>query len=191
MENNFGKKRKVNPDAKKAMRLKYKEGISLKEAWAIVKGKSKSKSVDKKTKTGKITKKSLDTMSLKKLEELAKKYKISTLKKDKTKVKKSTLLKRLKESNKIEKILMSAKSKGKSKSTKFGKIDPLEERSGNKPDYFLKRFKDTNNMYKMSTKTPIVNYTYTPEMLAAVRNGPLGRNGTSLYSYNKFGKYLN
>lgn len=37
------KKRRVNPDAKKAMRLMYSKGISLKEAWAIVKGKSKEK----------------------------------------------------------------------------------------------------------------------------------------------------
>lgn len=36
----FGKKkRKANPNAKKAMRLMYSKGISLKEAWAIVKGK--------------------------------------------------------------------------------------------------------------------------------------------------------
>lgn len=38
----FGK-RKANPDAKKAMCLMYSKGISLKEAWAIVKGKSKGK----------------------------------------------------------------------------------------------------------------------------------------------------
>ena len=46
-------------------------------------------------------------------------------------------------------------------------------------------------MFKMNMKKPIVEYRYTPEMLAAVRNDGLGRNGTSLYSYNKFGKYLN
>lgn len=48
----FGKKkkRKANPDAVKAMRLVYSKGISLKEAWAIVKGK-KGKGKDKGTKS--------------------------------------------------------------------------------------------------------------------------------------------
>ena len=52
----FGKKKKKrsNPNAKKAMRLMYSEGISLKEAWGIVKGKSKGKG--KNTKTAKTAK---------------------------------------------------------------------------------------------------------------------------------------
>jgi hypothetical protein len=50
----FGKKkRKANPNAKKAMRLMYSKGISLKEAWAIVKGKSKGKGTKGTTKTTK------------------------------------------------------------------------------------------------------------------------------------------
>lgn len=54
----FGKKkkRKANPDAVKAMRLVYSKGISLKEAWGIVKGKKgkspKGKSQSKKVKVG-------------------------------------------------------------------------------------------------------------------------------------------
>lgn len=45
LSNGFGKKRKVNPDAKKAMKLKYSENISLSEAWKRVKsgGRKKSK----------------------------------------------------------------------------------------------------------------------------------------------------
>lgn len=63
-------------------------------------------------------------MSLKKLKTLAKKYKISCFKKGtKVCVKKSTLLKRLKKSRSINKILKSAtkmKSKTSKKTSKFG-----------------------------------------------------------------------
>ena len=72
----------------------------------------------KKRKT-KLNKKMLDSMSLKKLKTIAKKYKVSCYKKGtKVCVKKSTLLKRLKKSRSINKILESASKMKKSKTTK-------------------------------------------------------------------------
>ena len=72
----------------------------------------------KKRKT-KLSKKMLDSMSLKKLKTLAKKHKISCYKKGtKVCVKKSTLLKRLKKSRSINKILESASKMKKNKTTK-------------------------------------------------------------------------
>lgn len=59
LSNSFGKKRKVNPDAKKAMKLVYSEGISLKDAWKIVKsGKTSKKSGKRKSKKSKIYRRS-------------------------------------------------------------------------------------------------------------------------------------
>lgn len=50
LQNGFGKKRKVNPDAKKAMKLMYEEKISLSEAWKRVKsGRSGSKKKSRKS----------------------------------------------------------------------------------------------------------------------------------------------
>ena len=83
----------------------------------------KSKSpVRKTTSSKKLHKKILDSMSLKKLKTLAKKYKVSCYKKGtKECVKKSTLLRRLKESRSINKILKSASAMKKRKhSTRFG-----------------------------------------------------------------------
>lgn len=72
----------------------------------------------KKRKT-KLNKKMLDSMSLKKLKTLAKKHKVSCYKKGtKVCVKKSTLLKRLKKSRSINKILESASKMKKGKTTK-------------------------------------------------------------------------
>lgn len=72
----------------------------------------------KKRKT-KLNKKMLDSMSLKKLKTIAKKYKVSCYKKGtKVCVKKSTLLKRLKKSRSINKILESASKMKKGKTTK-------------------------------------------------------------------------
>ena len=72
----------------------------------------------KKRKT-KLSKKMLDSMSLKKLKTLAKKHKVSCYKKGtKVCVKKSTLLKRLKKSRSINKILESGSNMKKSKTTK-------------------------------------------------------------------------
>lgn len=64
----------------------------------------------------KLTKKMLDSLSLEKLKKLAKKYKVSCYKKGtKVCVKKSTLLKRLKSSRSINKILLSASKMRKEK----------------------------------------------------------------------------
>ena len=79
----------------------------------------------KKRKT-KLNKKMLDSMSFKKLKTIAKKHKVSCYKKGtKVCVKKSTLLKRLKKSRSINKILESASKMKKSKThhkkkTRFG-----------------------------------------------------------------------
>lgn len=56
-DNEFGKKmRRVNANAKKAMRLAHSEGISLKEAWKRVKGQSSGrKTTRKKTTAGRKT----------------------------------------------------------------------------------------------------------------------------------------
>ena len=72
----------------------------------------------KKRKT-KLNKKMLDSMSFKKLKTIAKKHKVSCYKKGtKVCVKKSTLLKRLKKSRSINKILESASKMKKNKTTK-------------------------------------------------------------------------
>ena len=71
------------------------------------------------TQKTKMSKKMLDSMSLKKLKTLAKKHKVSCYKKGtKVCVKKSTLLKRLKKSRSINKILQSASKMKKGKTTK-------------------------------------------------------------------------
>ena len=85
----------------------------------------KRKRLSPKRKTMKLTKKSLDSLSLKKLQKLAVKYKISIFKKGakKTKqnlLKKSTLLTKMKKSRSINKILLSAHKMKYSKKTKFG-----------------------------------------------------------------------
>lgn len=78
----------------------------------------KSRSPVRKT-SKKVSKKMLDSLTLKKLKVLAKKYKVSCYKKGtKVCVKKSTLLKRLKKSRSINKILKSASMMKKSKSSK-------------------------------------------------------------------------
>ena len=77
-----------------------------------------------KKRKNKLSKKMLDSMSLKKLKTLAKKHKVSCYKKGtKVCVKKSTLLKRLKKSRSINKILESASKMKKRKTTKNTKTD--------------------------------------------------------------------
>lgn len=174
MENYFGKKRKVNPDAKKAMRLKYKEGISLKEAWAIVKGKGKDKV--KKLTREKNKKNSLENMTMKKLEALAKKHKVSIYKKDKTKVKKSTLIRRLKAVKK----------------SKFGDL-PIESITGSTLAYFKERGANMPNYLKISKQNPIYNATYNARHHAALRPSilfPGTINGTSLSVMPKNYKFI-
>lgn len=118
MESYFGKK--MSP-AKKAMRLRYKKNISLKEAWDEVLGRKSTKST-KSTKTGKtekVTVSKLNQLSLKKLTAIAKPCKVSTVKKSDGKpVKKSTLINRLLKC-KNQKKLSQLVSKS-SKKTKFG-----------------------------------------------------------------------
>ena len=88
----------------------------------------KRKRSSPKRKTIKLTKKSLDSLSLKKLQKLAVKHRVSIFKKGakKTKknhLKKSTLLTKMKKSRSINKILLSAhKMKYSKKSSKFGQV---------------------------------------------------------------------
>ena len=90
--------------------------------------KIKRKRSSPKRKTIKLTKKSLDSLSLKKLQKLAVKHRVSIFKKGtkktkKTLLKKSTLLTKMKKSRSINKILLSAhKMKYSKKSSKFGQI---------------------------------------------------------------------
>lgn len=78
-------------------------------------GYKKRKTSPKKS-TKKLSKKMLDSLSLEKLKKLAKKYKVSCYKKGTMVcVKKSTLLKRLKKSRSINKILLSASKMKKGK----------------------------------------------------------------------------
>lgn len=87
----------------------------------------------KKRKT-KLSKKMLDSMTLKKLKTLAKKHKVSCYKKGtKVCVKKTTLLKRLKKSRSINKILESASKMKKGKTTKKTKTHykKVKSRFGN------------------------------------------------------------
>ena len=79
----------------------------------------------------KVTKKMLDSLSLEKLKKLAKKYKVSCYKKGtKVCVKKSTLLKRLKSSRSINKILLSAsKMRKEKKHRRSPKRSPKRRRS--------------------------------------------------------------
>ena len=74
----FGK-RKGNPDAKKAMRLMYKKGISLKQAWKEVKAK-KAKS-PKKAKKAKSPKKAKKAKSPKKAKKTKKPMKLIKIRK--------------------------------------------------------------------------------------------------------------
>lgn len=95
---------------KKAMRLMHKKNITLNKAWReVLKASSKPT----------MSKNMLDKMSLKRLQKLAKKHKVSVHKKGtKVLVKKSTLLKRLKSNRSIKKILESASRMKKSSSPK-------------------------------------------------------------------------
>lgn len=94
-------------------------------------GKAKK---SKSTASKKLSKKMLDSLSLKKLKALAKKYKVSYYKKGtKVYVKKSTLLVRLKKSRSVNKILKSAssmkKSKRRSASPKRRKASPKRRKA--------------------------------------------------------------
>lgn len=92
-ENEFGKMSL----AAKAMKLRYKEGISLKEAWDKVLKKTKKSGESKKLK--------LEKLSLTKLRKMAKKHKISIYRKGSKKmVKKPTLIKRLLKIKKLKKV---------------------------------------------------------------------------------------
>jgi len=142
---------------KKKLKLKYKYILKVMD-YDLFFGKSHVK----KRKT-KLTKKMLDTMSLKKLKVIAKKYKVSCHKKGtKVCVKKSTLLKRLKKSRSINKILESAskmkkrktntRSKNVKRRSKFGKENrsvppltpnlstPLELRTGQTYPYQARHY---------------------------------------------------
>ena len=143
-----------------------------------------------------LKKKILDSMSLKKLKILAKKYKISCFKKGtKICVKKSTLLKRLKENRSIKKILESAvKIKNVKKKSKynFGLHDktpttvpqlnnPLELQTGKTYNQLLTHYKNIPTTLISTNFSPQINYA----------RGSMGKSSLPQPQYsNKFGRYF-
>ena len=126
-------------------------------------------------------KKILDSMSLVKLKSLAKKYKISCYKKGtKTCVKKSTLLKRLKQNRSINKILESAEKmkKTKKRKSKFGN-GLLESKTG-------KTYSKLSEHYDSIPNT-LISKNF-PQPLKYTR-GSLGKSSLPPY-YNNFGQYF-
>ena len=152
-------------------------------------------------KTKKLPKKLLDSMSLKKLKKLAKKYKISCYKEGtRVCVKKSTLLKRLKKSRSINKILKTAHSmKSHKVKNSFGKLlpklsTPLELKTGQTYRYQLDHYKKIpkeflshnfqgRGTYKSSgVRVPPHNFNYKISSL---------KPGAPPYTnINKFGQYF-
>ena len=125
----------------------------------------------KKRKT-KLNKKMLDSMSLKKLKTIAKKHKVSCYKKGtKVCVKKSTLLKRLKKSRSINKILESASKMKKGKTTKKTKTHRKKVTKVRKSRFGMKNQLPANYP---NLQTPLelhLGQTY-PEQLRDYKNIP-------------------
>jgi hypothetical protein len=183
---------------KKVMRLMHKDNITLKQAWKrVLSGKGTKRS---KVSSSKMTKKMLDKLSVKNLQKLAKKHKVSIYKKStRTHVKKATLLKRLKASRSIKKILMSA---SKMKHSRFGEFKlkagepplftPLEIALGQTYPYQQKHYK----------KIPTSLLSYNLQKNFQYSPGALGRSSLPYYSsvsdpaypkmskVNNFGRYF-
>ena len=165
----------------------------------------------------KLSKKMLDSMSLKKLKVLAKKYKVSCFKKGtKVCVKKSTLLKRLKKSRSINKILESASKMKKVKSTKRKVTKVKKDRFGfvkdNYPNFSKpldlslgKTYGEQLRHYKNIPSTLISGNFQGPANRATgiskgkgnkpvnfnYTQGSLGRSSLPYYyNINKFGQYF-
>jgi hypothetical protein len=184
--------------AKKVMRLKHRENITLKQAWAkVLKRKSspkrKRKSSPKRKrksspKRKKLSKKMLDSVSLKKLQKLAKKHKISIYRKNsRTPLKKKSLLAKMKKSRSINKILMSV-SKMK-KRTRFGSPMPNTPRFATPLELQLGQTYEHQKKHYMNTPTSFLSHNMPPNFKYAV--GSLGKSSLPSYrNINAFGSYF-
>ena len=93
----------------KAMRLMHKKGISLQEAWNIVKSKKSPKKTKKIKSPKKSQKVKLENLKLKELQKLAKKYSISITQRGNIKsATKELLINRFRRSGKLKEIKSSA-----------------------------------------------------------------------------------
>lgn len=145
-----------------------------------------------KRKTMKLTKKSLDSLSLKKLQKLAVKHKVSIFKKGakKTKqnlLKKSTLLTKMKKSRSINKILLSAHKMKYSKKTRFGQTEhnnfinrSITQSDSEREDHYLK------------TPKSLLSYNYVDNI--RIPNIAYGTSSLPVMNYgrriNRFGQYF-
>lgn len=167
----------------------------------------------------KLSKKMLDSMSLKKLKVLAKKHKVSCFKKGThVCVKKSTLLKRLKKSRSINKILVAAKKMKKGKSRKSPRRSPKRKvrrnRFGlpvgpNQPALGYPLEKSVGQTYNyqkkhyLNTPSSLISYNFPKNFV--YKQGSLGHSSLPLYydyisprlssrstikSPHKFGRYF-
>ena len=153
----------------------------------------KRKRVSPKRKTMKLTKKSLDSLSLKKLQKLAVKHKVSIFKKGakKTKqnlLKKSTLLTKMKKSRSINKILLSAhKMKYSKKSSRFGQTEhnnlinrSITQTASEREDHYMKIPKS------------FLTYNYVDNI--KIPNRAYGTSSLPVMNYgrrrNRFGQYF-
>ena len=176
----------------------HKDNITLKQAWKkVLSGKGNKRS---KVSSSKMTKKMLDKLSVKNLQKLAKKHKVSIYKKGtRTHVKKATLLRRLKNSRSIKKILMSA---SRMKHSRFGEFKlktgepslytPLELALAQTYPYQQKHYK----------KIPTSLLSYNFQKNFQYSPGALGRSSLPFYAnvsdpkypgmtkVNKFGRYF-
>ena len=168
--------------AKKAMRLKHRENITLKQAWnKVLKRKSSPK-------RKKLSKKMLDSVSLKKLQKLAKKHKISIYRKNsRTPLKKKSLLTKMKKSRSINKILMSV-SKMKKRS-RFGSPMPNTPRFATPLELQLGQTYEHQREHYMNTPTSFLSHNMPPNFKYSV--GSLGNSSLPPYkNINAFGSYF-
>lgn len=153
----------------------------------------------------KLSKKMLNSMSLKKLKVLAKKYKVSCFKKGtRVCVKKSTLLKRLKKSRSINKILVAAKKmkkgklrrsprrtrksprrtrrspKRKVRRNRFGlPVGPNQPALGYPLEKSVGQTYDYQKRHYLHTPTSLISYNFPKNF--AYKQGSLGHSSLPLY----------
>lgn len=187
MDSYFGKKVSL---AKKAMKLRYKKNISLKEAWDEVLGRKSSKStktkkVSKTSKPEKVTVSKLNQLSLKKLIEIAKPCKVSTVKKSDGKpVKKSTLINRLLKCKNQKKLsLLVSKS---SKKTKFGM--KLKPELNSWSDISMGNTQAARNMHYKSIPTTFLSFDRQPNLKYSI--GSLRPSMAPYGLTSQFGQYF-
>ena len=175
--------------AKKVMRLKHRENITLKQAWdKVLKRKASPKRRKASPKRKRLSKKMLDSVSLKKLQKLAKKHKISIYRKNsKAPLKKKSLLTKMKKSRSINKILM-AVSKMK-KRTRFGAPKPNTPRFATPLELQLGQTYEHQRKHYMKTPTSFLSYNMP--MNFKYHPGQLGRSSVPPYrNINAFGSYF-